>query len=174
MPQIVVLRKLASHDYKVNPQANAFENNWKNNSLDEIRIVADEEVLFRSPCQTVSNHPGYKYGDTVLEGDFGVTCFVEPRAFHGEIHGIIDAFDLEGQPIDGYSMQIDNGCQSGRWLIHDRFSFKTNRDTNYAWSAGCFILSSANLAAFNQKLKELGVTKGARLSGKLREVKEIA
>ncbi|MGP1459912.1 MAG: hypothetical protein ACTTKL_11520 [Treponema sp.] len=42
-----------------------------------------------------------------------------------------------------------DGYQNGRWLIHDRFSFSKGGDTNYAWSAGCFILSSKDLEASN-------------------------
>jgi hypothetical protein len=173
MPRIVVYRKIASHDYKVNPDANSFENNWKNNGIDEIRIMLGEEAVFRAACQTVANHPDYKYKDTVLEGDFGMQCFVDPRAFHGEIHGIVNAFDLEGQAIDKWSMQPSDSFQSGRWLVHDRYSKKANRDTNYAWSGGCFIMSTVNLAAFNEHLRALGVAKGTVLSGKLYEVKEI-
>jgi hypothetical protein len=62
------------------------------------------------------------------------------------------------------------GFQNGRWLIHDRYSFKAGADTNYAWSAGCFILSSADLVSFNNVLKAHNVKPGDLIPGLLTEV----
>lgn len=59
--------------------------------------------------------------------------FVPPRTFHGEIHAISKTRDLDGQEIDRNAMQTTkDGFQNGRWLIHDRYSQKLGRDTNYA------------------------------------------
>lgn len=176
--RIEVLRLFSSHDFKVDPRQNSFGNNWKNNSQDLFRLKESDggSVLFQTRCQTVSNHPGYKYGDTILEGPFRLKCFVDPRAFHGRVHGIIDAYDLEGQAIDEFSLQNDPdypGYQNGRWLVHDRYSFKIGKDTNYAWSGGCIILSSADLKNFNTKLDGLGIRKGDIVEGYLREVPEL-
>ena len=97
-------------------------------------------------------------------------CFVPPRTFHGEIHAITKTRDLDGQEIDRNAMQTTkDGFQNGRWLIHDRYSQKLGRDTNYAWSAGCFILSSKDLEAFNRMLKSHGIKAGYAVDGVLRD-----
>ena len=103
-------------------------------------------------------------------GGFTVKCFVPPRMFHGEIHAITKTRDLDGQEIDRNAMQITkNGYQNGRWLIHDKYSFSKGKDTNYAWSAGCFILSSKDLEAFNRVLKSYGIKAGDAVDGVLQE-----
>ena len=67
-------------------------------------------------------------------------------------------------------MQIgDDGFQTGRWLIHDKWSNSLNRDTNTAWSAGCIILSSGDLAAFNRILHAYEVKSGDIISGEIVE-----
>ena len=87
-----------------------------------------------------------------------------------EIHAITKTRDLDGQEIDRNAMQTTkDGFQNGRWLIHDRYSQKLGRDTNYAWSAGCFILSSKDLEAFNRVLKSHGIKAGDAVDGVLRE-----
>ena len=94
-----------------------------------------------------------------------------PRKFHGQIHAITRSRDIDGQWIDRNAMQTAaNGYQNGRWLIHDKFSFEKRADTNYAWSAGCFILSSNDLEAFNAELKAQGVVAGDEIAGTLSEV----
>ena len=109
-------------------------------------------------------------GDTVRAGGFTVKCFVPPRTFHGEIHAITKTRDLDGQEIDRNAMQTTkDGYQNGRWLIHDKYSFSKGKDTNYAWSAGCFILSSKNLEAFNRVLKSHGIKAGDAVDGVLRD-----
>lgn len=179
MLNLVVERSLKSYQFKVNPNlASSFSNNYKNNSLDKIIIYDDNAEIAAFRCQTVANYcwGDYKsngpteWGDTVSEGYFKIKCFVEPRKFHGEIHGIIETKDLDGQVINHDSMQIENGYQTGRWLIHDRYSSKTGKDTNYAWSAGCFILSSDDLKAFNDILHAYQVQAGDIISGELIEV----
>ncbi|GMO65875.1 MAG: hypothetical protein Ta2A_13840 [Treponemataceae bacterium] len=88
-----------------------------------------------------------------------------------EIHAIINTVDIDGQRIDHNAMQsAANGYQTGRWLIHDRYSFKTGADTNYAWSAGCFIVSSGDLEAFNKMLHAYKVGCADVLSGEVVEV----
>jgi len=175
MINILAERKRLSYDFKADPKKpDSFENNWKNNSLDRITIRDGENGLCCFRCQTVAN---YCFGDmkgalsdTVAPGSFTVKAFVEPRAFHGEIHAITRTRDLDGEWIDHNAMQINRGgFQLGRWLIHDRFSFNAGADTRYAWSAGCFVLSSADLATFNAVLRKLGVKPGDLLPGTLVE-----
>ena len=168
---IRVERKKESFHYKVNPAENSYANNWHNNSLDTIFILKDGRVIRSYPCQTVANHPDYDTHDTIADGSFQVRCFVPPRAFHGHIHAIINTFDVDCEWIDHESMQsTEGGFQNGRWLIHDRYSFKTGKDTNFAWSGGCFILSSKDLEDFNDALVCLGVQKGQVLDGTIRTI----
>ena len=179
MLKLQIWRNRQSYNFKADPgKPDGFDNNWKNNSLDQLVLLKDQKVLFLAKAQTVSNYcfgdmtPGdsLPHGDTVAAGEFTLKCFVEPRAFHGEIHAITKTKDLDGQTIDRNAMQTTaGGFQNGRWLVHDRYSFKLGKDTNYAWSAGCFILSSNDLARLNAILKNEGVKAGDEISGEVIE-----
>lgn len=180
MLQFIIERNKASYDYKMDKKRPAgFDNNYKNNSIDWLCLYSDNAELVRFKCQTVANYNfgDYKsadtveYGDTIKEGYFKVKCFVEPRRFHGEIHGIIETKDIDGQWIGQDSMQTTaGGFQNGRFLIHDKYSEKYGGDTNYAWSAGCFILSSDDLFCLNQILHECSVKPGDIINGEIVEV----
>lgn len=166
-----ILRRKESFNYKVAPSKNSFDNNWKNNSLDDLVVLRNGESLASYKCQTVANHPDFDPGDTIADGDFQIRCFVPPRLFHGQIHAIINTYDIDGEWIDHEAMQsTKGGYQTGRWLVHDRFSFKLNRDTNQAWSGGCFILSSSDLSKMNETLISQGVKPGDILRGSIKTV----
>ena len=175
-----VERKRESYNYCANPnRPHGFENNWKNNSMDSLILFDDLEMVIALNCQTVANYCfGVNAGpkdnphiSTIAPGDFTITAFVEPRSFHGEIHAITRTKDIGGMWIDHNAMQIySGGYQLGRWLIHDKYSYELKRDTNYAWSAGCFILSSADLRNLNGCLKQKGVKPGDLITGTLLEV----
>ena len=168
---IKVTRKKSSFDYKYDKSKNVYKNNIKNNSLDKLELFFDDQYIIGfNSVQTVSNHPHFDHFDTIDKGPFRIQCFVSPRKFHGLIHGIIDAVDIEGQKIDHWSMQVEGGYQKGRWLVHDRWSFKKNRDLRNGYSGGCFILSSSDLKRFNEKLKKLLIKPGDILNGILVEV----
>ena len=182
--ELLLERDMRSYMFKVDPaKPDSFENNWKNNSLDKLHIL-EQTHYFRQRvatfrCQTVHNYCFGEYatadflrwGDTIAPGDFFVKCFVPPRNFHGEIHGIINCTDLDGQFINCNSMQeTANGFQNGRFLIHDRYSEKLGKDTNFGWSAGCFILSSKDLQTFNTVLRAYKVAAGDVIKGKIVEV----
>ena len=179
MLKLEVWRNRKSYNFKADPQKpDGFDNNWKNNSIDLLVLLNNSEILFQAHAQTVANYcfgdmtPGdsLPHGDTVAEGEFTVRCFVEPRKFHGEIHAITNTKDKDGQVIDRNAMQTtEGGFQNGRWLIHDKWSEKLGKDTNYAWSAGCFILSSADLARLNQVLKSRGIKPGDEIRGEVIE-----
>ena len=180
MIKFVLERKKISYDFKIDPNLpDGFDNNWKNNSQDWF-IVKDEHCeLARFKCQSVANYcfgqmktaDSVAWGDTVAPGPFKVRLFAEPRNFHGEIHEIIEATDIDGQRINTHAMQTtEKGFQNGRWLIHDRFSYKYNEDTNYAWSAGCFILSSYDLKSLNLILKSYNFGPGTIISGEIIEI----
>lgn len=180
MIKLRIERTLKSYDFRENPNApDSFANNWKNNSRDWLVLLDDKAEICRFRCQTVANYcfgkmaPGdtVEHGDTIAPGQFQVRLFAEPRAFHGEIHEIIEATDIDGQRIDGHAMQTTaDGFQSGRWLIHDRYSFKLKKDTNYAWSAGCFILASGDLEALNHVLHAYKFMPGEIIAGEVIEV----
>ena len=179
MLNIKILRYKKSYDFKNNPSLpDGFENNWKNNSLDWLVLCDDKGELFRCHCQSVANYcfgenataDTVSYGDTVAPGFFKIRTFAEPRNFHGEIHEIIQTQDIDGQMIDHKAMQITaNGFQNGRWLIHDRFSKKLGKDSNYAWSAGCFILSSDDLESLNTLFHAYQLKPGTIIPGKVIE-----
>jgi hypothetical protein len=169
MFSLKVIRKKQSYFFKHNQKKNDFKNNIKNNTLDRIELYFNNKLIFQAKAQTVSNHPHYDFYDTIKKGTFKIKCFVNPRKFHGQIHGIIDAMDIENQPIDHWSMQVENGYQKGRWLIHDRWSFAKNRDLYNAYSGGCFIMSSKDLEKFNKHLTENGISKGDVIKGTLME-----
>ena len=177
MLKLHIIRYVESYDFKVEPdKPDSFSNNWKNNSLDDFILLNDDTELFKCKCQSVANYcfgdmlPGdsVSYGDSIAAGDFTVRCFVPPRKFHGQIHAITQTVDIDGQRINHNAMQTTKGgYQTGRWLIHDRFSFSKGADTAYAWSAGCFILSSKDLEDFNQTLKAHGIQAGDEITGVL-------
>ena len=179
MINIRVERKRESYDFRADPRKpDSFENNWKHNSLDRIIIRDDNIELCYFRCQTVANYcfganataSTIAHGDTIAPGNFTVKAFVPRRNFHGEIHAITQTRDIDGEWIDHEGMQITRGgFQNGRFLIHDRFSFRTGADTNYAWSAGCFIVSSADLVSFNRMLIKFGVKPGDLIPGTLIE-----
>lgn len=179
MLKLQIWRNRQSYNFKADPgKPDGFDNNWKNNSIDLLVLLDGSAILFQCHVQTVANYcfgdmtPGdnLSHGDTVAAGEFTLKCFVEPRAFHGEIHAITKTKDLDGQTIDRNAMQTTaGGFQNGRWLVHDRYSFKLGKDTNYAWSAGCFILSSNDLARLNAILKNEGVKTGDEISGEVIE-----
>ena len=174
-----VERKKESYNYRAYPdRPHGFGNNWKNNSMDSLILFDDLEMVISLNCQTVANYCfGINAGpkdkphiSTIAPGDFTIEAFVAPRSFHGQIHAITRTKDIGGKWIDHNAMQIyADGYQLGRWLIHDKFSNDLRRDTNYAWSAGCFILSSASLRNLNDCLKSKGVKSGDMIPGTLIE-----
>lgn len=167
---IKVTRYKLSYDYKYDKKENSFKNNIKNNSIDKFELFYENHYIWgTNSVQTVSNHPHFDFYDTIAPGKFQMQCFITPRKFHGQIHGIINAFDLENQKIDHWSMQIENGYQKGRWLDHDRWSFAKNRDLKFGYSGGCFVKKSQDLKVYNEKLKKMLIKPGDVLNGILLE-----
>ena len=179
MLKLTIIRHKESYRFKADEsKPDSFSNNWKNSSLDDFILNDGGAEFFKCKCHSVANYcfgeqragDTVAHGDSVAAGSFTVKCFVPPRTFHGEIHAITQTRDLDGQEIDRNAMQTTkDGYQNGRWLIHDKYSFSKGKDTNYAWSAGCFILSSKDLEAFNRELKSHGVKAGDAVDGVLWE-----
>ncbi len=179
--KIKVIRSRNSFKFRDDEsKPDSFENNWRNNSRDSFVLTGDDgEELFRCRCQSVANYcfgenataSTVAHGDTIAPGFFIMEAFVEPRNFHNEIHAITQTRDYDGEWIDRHAMQTtEGGFQNGRWLIHDRWSKKLGRDTNYAWSAGCIILKSFDLTEFNTILKSYGIRPGDKISGEVVEI----
>jgi len=168
---ILIYRKKLSHDYKRDKtEPDSWFNNDRNNMRDEFSLWAGEQRLFYTRAQTVANIPGGRYEDTIAPGAFKVKLFVPPRMFHCRIHGIVDAYDLEGQFVDYDSVQ-DN--DKNRWLIHDTQRLKPNPPmhlTRVAWSAGCFIMTPAALEEFNTILESYKMKAGDIIEGELKEI----
>lgn len=169
MIQIRVIREKKSYDFKLNPQLDTFANNIKNNLIDTILIVNNNEVVFKAKCQSVANYPG-AFRDTIKEGKFQIKCFVPPNSMHGEIHAIINTFDIDNQPINHNSYQVDNNITKGRWLIHDTYYTPAKRESNYAYSGGCIMLRVKDMEEFNKCLKDLNVKGNDILNGIIMEV----
>ena len=180
MLKLQIKRYKNSYYFKADPKKpDSFSNNWKNNGLDDFVLAKDGAEVFKCKCRSVADYcfgeqsggDTVSYGDSVAAGEFTVRCFVPPRKFHGQIHAITRTRDIDGQRLDHNAMQqAANGYQNGRRLIHDKFSFDKGADTNYVWSAGCFILSAKDLEAFNAELKARGVAAGDEIAGMLSEV----
>lgn len=180
MLSIIIKRRQISWNYKLdNKKPDSFENNHNNNMKDWFCLFDDEAEIARFHCQSIANYnfgkeatySTFPWGDTIREGDFTMKAFVESRAFHGEIHGICNTTDMDGEKIDRESMQINvRGETVGRWLIHDKWSNSRKCEGDYAWSSGCIILSCSDLEAFNVLLRTYGVKPGDEIKGQVIEV----
>jgi hypothetical protein len=171
-----IFRNKLSYQYKRFPnRPDDWNNNDNNNTLDNFTLYYDEGRIFQAKVQTVANIPGGRYFDTIAPGPFQIKCFVDPRLFYGRIHGICNAYDLDGQLINENSIETvvgDNGAPISldRWLIHDTQSKKPKPPmtlTRVAWSAGCFIMSPSNLKAFNDILDAYKVLSNEIINGEL-------
>lgn len=177
---IRIERARSSYDFRADPsKPDGFGNNWKNNSKDWLVLRDGGTELARFRCQSVANYcfganataDTVAHGDTVAPGSFELRLFADPRRFHGEIHAITRTRDLDGQWIGRDAMQTTaGGYQNGRWLVHDRWSEAQGGDTNYAWSAGCFILSSGDLESLNTLLRACRCRPGDVIPGEVIEL----
>ncbi|ADX42568.1 hypothetical protein [Tetrasphaera phage TJE1] len=146
-----VERKIRSYRFKDDlggPDSWDGDHNAKNNLQDVGILYNGGQEVFRFPLQTVANMPGARHTDTVAPGAFSIKWDVERRNFKGPIHGIVGAYDQDGQMIDKDSVQTipgKNGAPAdwARWI----FCHSTRKNapapdgevTRFAWSAGCFI-----------------------------------
>ncbi len=180
---VLIQRKKSSYDFKNDPsRPDSFQNNWKNNTQDTLKLMYKRQFIFSCPAQTVANYcfgkmkprTGEKDSDTVSTGVFTLRCFADPRNFEGDVHEITSSYDNNGEVINHKAMQVDdNGYQTGRWLIHNRYSKRLGRDTNFGWSAGCFVLSSPDLEEFGRVLRDYGVKEGDLIRGLVREIDDV-
>lgn len=166
---LLVERDPVSHDFILEEDTgNIYKNRTKNNMIDHMFLYKNDVIIWSTHhLQTVSNHPLMKYSDTIQKGNFKLKLFVEQRKFNTPVHGIIDAFDLNGDYIDEFSMQKDQGEYIGRFLMHSSYYAPLKRDTK-GYSGACFIVSTAEMLAFNKVLLENGLKEGDILKGVLR------
>jgi hypothetical protein len=174
-----VYRKKLSYKYKrYSTWPDSWTNNDINNSLDDFILYYNEALLFKAKCQSVANIPGGRFLDTLAPGKFQIKCFVENRNYYGRIHGIVNAYDLDGQLINENSIETIKGSNGApidftRWLIHDTQKQKPNPPdtlTRVAWSAGCLIMSQSDLEAFNEILDAYKVLPNELLNAEILEV----
>jgi len=175
---IRIIRKKISYNYKrYSDKPDAWDNNDQNSSLDDFHLYVDEGILFSDKVQTIANIPGGRFLDTIAPGQFQIKCFVPNRSFYGRIHGIINAYDLDGQRINENSIETVVGTNGApmsftRWLMHDNQKLMPNlpnQMTRIAWSAGCFVHSKANLEAFNTILDSYKIMPNDVINGELIE-----
>ncbi len=166
--KVVVLRKAESHQFMRDASAKpSWTNNDTNNSLDEFTVYVNGQERMHCECQSVSNHPEGRYRDTIASGPFLIKAFVDPRLFHGRIHGIVCAYDLEGEWIDAQSVQPTDPA---RWLIHDTQKLKpapAGQLTRVAWSSGCIVLPPGGLVALGDIFDQEGVVSGTLVQGEI-------
>lgn len=179
MLRLEITRYKTSYNYKYRKSSpSGYDNNGANNMQDIFVLKDEDDEIFVCTCQSVQNldwgdhkSNGPKpYGDTIAPGHFDVRLFANPRNYHGSVHEIFYAQDMDGHDIDKNAMQCVNGKWSGRWLIHDKWSNKACKESSKAWSAGCIILSCRNLEAFNKVVQTYGLKKDDVIKGFIREV----
>lgn len=175
---VKVIRKTASYHYKRNStKPDDWYNNDNNNMLDTIILYVFDAELIRMKAQTVANIPGGRFKDTIVPGKFQIEAFVENRNFYGRIHGIINAYDYDGQLINNKSIQPVIGKDGApidykRWLCHDTQKCKPKPPmdlTRVAWSSGCFITTPDNLTAWGEIWDGCHVLPGNKIDGILVE-----
>jgi hypothetical protein len=176
---IRIYRKNVSYNYKEFPnKPDSWVNNDNNNMRDSLVIFYNEALLFKAKCQSVANIPGGRFTDTIAPGKFQIKCFVDNRNFYGRIHGIVNAYDLDGQLINEDSVETvkgENGAPVNylRWLMHDTQSLKPKPPmtlTRVAWSAGCIICYPSDLEAIGRILDAYKVEPGELIDAELVEV----
>lgn len=179
MVKIVIQRTKKSYEYKFFPaRPSDFGNNAKNNSLDWLILYCDDSEITRLRCQSVQNYDWgtnasrgkLPYGDTIAPGSFQLRLWANPRKYRGEVHEIINTKTLNGWKIDSNAMQKVNGIESGRWLIHSKYSITAKSETTFAWSAGCIVVRSGDLELLGTALRALNLTAGTIIPGEITEV----
>jgi len=145
------------------------------NMPDKLELFCDEALLFSAHVQTVVNMRSARFADTVAPGQLMIKAFVDPRLFHGRIHGICRTFDLEGQKINDNSVEPIAGkgpADTSRWLVHDTQACKPAEPMTLlakAWSAGCFVVCPSDLEAIGNILDAYKVMPGDMIPGELVE-----
>jgi hypothetical protein len=148
-----VARVMRSYQFKKDmSQADSWDKdfNAQNNMLDDVFLYKNNDVIFWAKAQTVANMPGARHTDTIIPGTFYIKWDVPRRSFKGHIHGIVGAYDQDGQRINEDSIETIIGKNGApvdwtRWIA---FHSTLKNDpapmgevTRYAWSAGCFIVT---------------------------------
>lgn len=141
----------------------------KNNMIDVLQLVqinayGKEKVIFRCNLQTIANHPKFYFRDTIKEGGFQLKMFVDRRKYKTDIHGIINAYDLDNQLINNKSTQWDKDHWKGRFLRHAKGKYK------FAYSGACFVSSDEDMKEENKVLRNVNVKRHDIINGILIEI----
>lgn len=158
------IRNKKSHDFIINKNykyvgngknkrftTSDYNNNTKNNMLDSAKLYKKDTILWEcNKVQTVANYPLADTQDTLALGSFQIICFIDPRNYNHEIHGVINAYDIEGQRILENSMQWEDQHWKGRFLIHAT-------QYNHAWSKACLMFHLTPLLELNSVLHAEGI-----------------
>ena len=159
-------------------------NNDGNNGMDTYEVFDGEDLVFKAPCQTVSNmqgldvptaeSPAIKFEDTIVPGPFQLKVGLDkldPRAFYGRINGICNTKTIAGDEVNENSVTEHN---FSRWLNHDRQKHKPNPpgvDTRVCWSAGCTVMvHDQDLENLGALFDKYGYNPGDMIDGVLVEV----
>ena len=151
--RIVVVRKSTSYDYLTDRSSgDSWEGNQNanHNSEDEFALYKDDEIIFKSNCQTIANMPFCRHKDTLLEGTGYMRWnLADRRNFICPVHGLVGFIDEDGQVIDEDSVTPVVGKDGApadwsRCLVHSDLKILPGGDgvdrTRFAWSAACIIL----------------------------------
>jgi hypothetical protein len=181
---ITIHRRHLSYNYKRDPLApDAWDNNDAHNSLDtfiledDLDMIGGSHQLFEGKAQTVANIPGGRFLNTLAPGPFQLRLFVDPRAFRGRIHGIANAYNLDGQWINQNSISPIKGKHGepinyDRWLMHDwqkHAPAPEGEDTRVAWSGGCIVQPDLDLMRFGLLMDAMSKVAGDIINGVIRE-----
>ena len=153
MYRFKVAREKISYQFKKDMSApDSWEgyHNAYNNMQDMAFLYKNNDLIWWAKAQTVANMPGCRHTDTIVPGKFHIQWNVPRRNFKGHIHGIVGAYDQDGQLINEDSVETIEGKNGApidwtRWIA---FHSTLKNDpapygeiTRFAWSAGCFIVS---------------------------------
>ena len=147
----ILERKRTSYDFKKDmASADSWEgdHNAQNNMQDHVALVYQGRPIWEALVQSVANMPGARHSDTIKPGSFFIKWDVPRRAFKGHIHGVVGAYDLDGQLINEDSVETIAGKDGApadwaRWIflhsIRKNDPAPEGELTRFAWSAGCVI-----------------------------------
>jgi hypothetical protein len=180
--RFLIKRKLTSYLYKKDlssPDSWEGDHNAQHNMEDTVILLNGKREIFSFPAQTVANMPGCRHTDTIVPGDFFIKWDVPRRQFKGHVHGIVGAYDYDGQRIDEDSVEkvpTKHGAPVdwARWI----FGHSTAKNdpapegefTRHAWSAGCVITTPEKQAELYNIGTKLGFKRGALIPCTLIEV----
>ena len=182
MYRFAISRDRDSYNFKKNigsPDSWEGDHNAQYNMIDTAFLYKNNNLIWWAKTQTVANMPFARHEDTIVPGKFYIKWNIPRRLFKGHIHGIVGAFDQEGQQVDENSVQSIPGKNGApidwtRWIaFHSTLKNDPapyGEETRFAWSAGCFIVSPEKQAELWLIGQEEGFTTGLLIPCELYEI----